>query len=391
MNIDLEKRVLLVDDTKFELEVIKKQLGGEFNIVTAVGAEEALRVIDSKGPFAVVCSDMSMPGVSGLEFLNKVKEISPESVRLMLTGNSDQDVAVKVVNENNIFRFLCKPCSTADLKKAFSDAISQYSLVVAEKELLQNTLKGSIKVLMDILSNFDPESFNHAARWKDPVEHLCGDFNIANSWEVELAAMLYNIGFTALPTSLAAKYRAGLELNAEELSVVESLPRLSKNILKNIPRLINVSEIVYYQNKNFDGTGFPHNSAHGEDIPWGARLIKIFKDLEERESCGQSREAAISEMLKSPAHYDQTIFAKLIEYFENKGEVCGVLNKLFSRPEELREGQKILTDIITLDGVVLVAAGTALTHDSLKIIKNHHQLFGIQQPILIDQEENCIL
>ena len=62
------------------------------------------------GPFAVVVADMRMPGMDGVEFLQHVKEMSPDTVRIMLTGNADMQTAIDAVNKGNIFRFLTKPC-----------------------------------------------------------------------------------------------------------------------------------------------------------------------------------------------------------------------------------------------------------------------------------------
>src|SRR4029077_11303089 len=133
-----------------------------FRVETAEGGEAALDKIAAHGPFAVVVSDRQMPRMDGIKFLSLVKERAPDTVRLMLTGNADLDGAIKVVNEGNIFRFLTKPCPLEVLGKAVEDALGQYRLVTAEKELLNKTLSGSIKLLCDILSMIDPQSFGRA-------------------------------------------------------------------------------------------------------------------------------------------------------------------------------------------------------------------------------------
>src|SRR5215471_19321351 len=106
--------ILLVDD---DLHGYRRSLRGEFLMDTVLSGQEALNLIQSKGPYAVVISDMRMPGMDGVELLRRVKSVSPETVRIMLTGNADQDSAVEAINEGSIFRFLNKPCEKEKMAK----------------------------------------------------------------------------------------------------------------------------------------------------------------------------------------------------------------------------------------------------------------------------------
>src|ERR1700733_8122058 len=102
----MSNRILCVDDDINILEGYQRALRKEFDITTAPGGEEALVKIRDEGPFAVVVSDMRMPGMDGIQLLTRIKQVAPESVRIMLTGNADQQTAMNAVNEGNIFRFL---------------------------------------------------------------------------------------------------------------------------------------------------------------------------------------------------------------------------------------------------------------------------------------------
>ena len=114
----MHHRILIVDDEKNLLEAIQRKLRKHFKIETALGPEEGLKALTNRGPFAVVISDLRMPGMDGIQFLSRVKEILPDTVRMMLTGNADLENAIEAVNEGNIFRFLTKPCSPNVLAKA---------------------------------------------------------------------------------------------------------------------------------------------------------------------------------------------------------------------------------------------------------------------------------
>ena len=160
----MPEKILCVDDEPNILNAYKRALRGTFLIETAAGGAEGLAILKGPDPFAVVVSDMRMPGMDGVEFLREVKQIVPDTVRIMLTGNSDQQTAIDAVNRGSIFRFLTKPCSPEDLSQAIDAAIQQYRLVMAEKELPEKTLTGCVKTLTDILSLVNPTAFSRAGR-----------------------------------------------------------------------------------------------------------------------------------------------------------------------------------------------------------------------------------
>jgi DNA-binding NtrC family response regulator len=128
-----------VDHEENILLAYQRQLRKEFQIETALGGGPAPEAIAQRGPYAVIVSDMRMPGMDGVQFLSKVKERAPDSVRMMLTGNNDLQTAMQAVNEGNSFRFLTKPCTPETLAKALEAGLEQYRLITAERELLEKT------------------------------------------------------------------------------------------------------------------------------------------------------------------------------------------------------------------------------------------------------------
>ena len=115
---EFSDKVLMVDDDANLLAGMRRLLGQKFTIVTAEGGIEALGKAQNEGPFAVVVCDMRMPGMDGIEVLRRLQEAAPDTVRIMLTGNADQNTAVEAINGGRIFRFLNKPCSMAALAEA---------------------------------------------------------------------------------------------------------------------------------------------------------------------------------------------------------------------------------------------------------------------------------
>ena len=130
-------RVLFVDDEVSVLRGYQRVLHGDFSVSTAVGGEQGLAAIQANGPYAVVISDMRMPGMNGAEFLARVREKAPHTVRMLLTGYADIQSAIQAVNQGNIFRFLTKPCEKAELVKAINLGLEMYRSTLAEKELVK--------------------------------------------------------------------------------------------------------------------------------------------------------------------------------------------------------------------------------------------------------------
>ena len=106
------------------------------------------------------------------QLLRKVKLLAPDTVRIMLTGDADIHSAVSAVNEGSIFRFLTKPCNKDTLGKALTAGLMQYRLLTAEKDLLENTLQGSIQVLTEVLSLVNPAAFGRALRVRRYIHHV---------------------------------------------------------------------------------------------------------------------------------------------------------------------------------------------------------------------------
>lgn len=120
-----EPKVLFVDDEPHLLAAIARKLRRDFDVVTACGSEAGLDCMRRLGPFVAVVADMQMPGMDGIVFLTEVRAIQPDAIRIMLTGNADQNTVRRAVEEAQIARFLTKPCSPETLSEAINDVIEK--------------------------------------------------------------------------------------------------------------------------------------------------------------------------------------------------------------------------------------------------------------------------
>ncbi len=128
----MRHKVLFVDDDIHVLHAFKRQLRKQFRIDTAQSPADGLRIVEKNGPYAVVVSDLRMPGMGGDQFLTRIKKIAPDTVRIMLTGHADLNVAMGAINDGNIFRLLTKPCPSDVIAESIKSGIERY---------LENTIK----------------------------------------------------------------------------------------------------------------------------------------------------------------------------------------------------------------------------------------------------------
>jgi excisionase family DNA binding protein len=145
--------VLCVDDEPLVLEGLRDVLARNFDVRMARGGREALELLEQdRNGYAVVISDMRMPGMSGASFLREARHTAPLAVRMLLTGHADTGAAVRAVNDGQIFRFLTKPCPSDELNHACTAAARQHRQMTAERVLIEQTMDGSIKALTEALA-----------------------------------------------------------------------------------------------------------------------------------------------------------------------------------------------------------------------------------------------
>jgi response regulator RpfG family c-di-GMP phosphodiesterase len=240
-------KVLFVDDEPAFLTAYKLTLPEAFAIETAVGGEEALTAIQERGPYAVVIADLRMPGMSGVQLFSRIRVTAPNTIRMIITGYADITAAMDAVNQGNIFRFLAKPCQPDVLANAITSGLLQYRLITAEKDLLENTLMGSIKVLTDVLAAVSPEAFGKSIRITRCVRYLAARFQVASSWCFEAAAMLSQLGCIMLDPELLQAAYVGTHLSAENRLRFEGHPAVARDLLANVRRLEGVAWIIAQQ------------------------------------------------------------------------------------------------------------------------------------------------
>ncbi|MEH6442769.1 MAG: HD domain-containing phosphohydrolase [Oceanospirillaceae bacterium] len=349
--------ILFVDDEQNILSAYKRNLRKHFDIHTALSGADALELIKGKHNFSVIVSDMQMPNMNGVEFLKNAKKVSKNSVRIMLTGNADQQTAIDAINQGDIFRFINKPCSPEQMFEVLTVAIKQYLLITAEQELLKTTLKNSIEVLIETLTLACPSSFGSINRIKKSVVNCACAMGAENTWMFESMAMLALIGYISLSDELLAKISSGNILTEDQEDEYFKHSEVGYQLINRIPRLDDIAKVIKYQNKHYNGGGFPKDEMEGKSIPIGARILKIALDYERFNHITGSSDEALLHLEKHKERYDPKIKNIFTDCINNSRRESIIEVNLLG----LEQGMIVAEDIYTQQGALLVCKGQEIT------------------------------
>ena len=375
----MKPRILLVDDDQNILEGYKRNLFKHYEMITANSGQEGVVKIKNEKDISIVVSDFRMPGMNGIEFLSFVKNEKPDSIRILLTGFADAETAISAVNEGNIFRLITKPCSQQNLLRSLEDAQKQYQLVHAERELLDKTLKGSIKILIDILSIINPIAFKQANQMRVLARKIANRLGLTNLWDVEISALLSQIGSVAVPNEIISKNNRGEELTIEEKNMFNSFPSIGSSLLRNIPRLEVISNIIAYQleDTNSDNVIYKQLS---KEIKVAAMILRVLNDYFSKINLPETSEVAFKSLRKSGIAYDVDVLVAL------DAELAGIYEGLKIASVSLTEltaGSVLADDLKDSSGTVLITRGAEISEISRLKLINYNEIHNVMQPIKI--------
>jgi CheY-like chemotaxis protein len=362
----MAEKILLVDDDNSVLEGYRRSLSREFVMETALGGQQALQLAADGGPYAVVVSDMRMPGMDGIQLLSKIKALSPDTIRVMLTGNADMETAINAINEGSIFRFLNKPCSKEVMAKTLTAALVQYRLVNAEKQLLEQTLSGSMQVLTEVLSLVNPAAFSRAERARRYIHHIVTAMNLGNPWQYEVAAMMSQLGCVTLaPETITAVFNDE-QLSAAEQTQYDAHPHVAYDLLSKIPRLEPIAWMIKHQNEPLPPPG--SGEFETPDMRRGAGILRLILAYEKLIHKGVARNEAAHTLALQNKNFSPEFFHALVELDPNAEE--GEIRKC--RIELLSAGMIVQQEVRTNDGVLLISKGQEVTPPLILKLKNLH-------------------
>jgi putative two-component system response regulator len=360
----MAERVIFVDDEISVLKSLNRLFLDElYEPIFINNPSEALKEIEET-QVAVVISDQSMPEMKGTRFLQKVREISPETVRILLTGYADTATAMDAINQGSVFRFVSKPWVNDELKLTIRQAIEHYNLVSENKgwsqltqkqneELtilnqnlesivdertrqlvrskenlnqtltkLQKTLNGVIQSIALIVEIRDPYTAGHQQRVSNLASAIAGEMGFSEDRidGIRMGALIHDIGKIAVPAEVLS--RPG-RLNDIEFNMIKEHPKVGYDIIKHIEFPWPIARIVLQHHERIDGSGYPGGLLK-EEILIEARIIAVADVVEAMVSHRPYRPAlgipaALDEISnKKGILYDATVVYACLEIFQAK-------------------------------------------------------------------------
>jgi response regulator RpfG family c-di-GMP phosphodiesterase len=245
--------------------------------------------------------------------LTRIKNLSPDTVRILLTGQPDLETAIAAVNEGSIFRFLRKPCPQALLMKTIDAGLAQYQLQVAERDVLQETLVGTVAVLVDLLSVVQPAAFGRASRLRWSIRKLALELRLHDAWQFEAAAMLSQIGTLVTPEVMQSYFGSDLEDGDTGRERLDA--KVAYRLLERIPRLRTVAQMIDRQHQapqDLEGL-----SAEDDPVSIGAQMLRVALEFDRLVASKRSFGAALAGMQQNRADYHPDVLAALEKVVRN--------------------------------------------------------------------------
>lgn len=369
-------KILFVDDDAALLELIRRGLGGEFDIHVSKDPVAALGLLRPDAGFDVVVSDLHMPELSGLEVLKEALAAVPNVVRIMLTGKGDLKAASDAVNEAQVFRFLTKPFTLPALAVVLQAAARQAELLRAERELVEGTLRGAVRLITEVVELFNPSGYGRASRISRLAVRLATALGLPDVWQVEVAGLMSQVGPTAVLVETALHPRPYRE-GPDEVTWKTQASNVAFKLISNIPRLRPVAEIVAFQYKGADGSG-PPEMADGA-VPLPSRILRAATDYEQHLEAGRSPPEAIRALTLAGGVYDADVLAAL-------GTIVQEETTRRARDVtlgELAEGMVLAEDIVLASGTPLLTKGQQMTLPLLERVKRIAERTAVREPLKV--------
>ncbi len=284
----MEHRILFIDDDTNILDGFKRKLRKRFSIETAEGGEKGLDAVKRNGPFSVVVSDLKMPGMDGNRFLSQVKDLSPETARILLTGYADLRSAIEAINNGNIFRLLTKPCDTVDLIQALENGIEQYKENIDSRR--GRDISNSLERKKVLIVDDDPTTIRLLRKSLQDIE------------EIEI--------FTAEDGKKAI-----------DLLNMQNIDLLISDI--HMPR-VNGLQLLNYVNKNMHGLKVIVLTGNGnENMETKIKSIGSYQYYEKPLDLNVFRESVLRELRSGRASQIHGInISSLLQLIDIEGKIC---------------------------------------------------------------------
>jgi response regulator RpfG family c-di-GMP phosphodiesterase len=427
----LEATLLLVDDEPSILSALRRLFRPEgYRVLVAEGGALALEMIKDEH-IDLVISDMRMPGMDGAQFLERLRSVQPDAVRILLTGYADIGSTIAAINAGQIHRYIAKPWNDSDILLVVRDALQRRALeqqnrLLSELSVRQNeelrqlnlTLEervrqrtAEIEQINDMLnvaygelkSNFTLSMrifaglmelrhkglSGHSSRVSEWAKRVCETLKLdeRQSHDIHVAALLHDIGKIGFPDGLLDKPIS--TMTAEELSRYRKHPLNAEAALMPLAQLHTVAKFVRSQHERLDGKGFP-DGLEGQEIPFGARVLAPIIDYENllagtlAERRFSPEDAVASIRRGAGSRYDAAVVDAFLLVLQSPPPDTGADRCISAL--DLVAGMVLSRDLTSAQGTLLLAAGYVFDARVVKQVREYAQREGAKLPLYVRKD-----
>ncbi len=268
-------KILIVDDEPDNLALLYRTLRNDYDIKKSTSPVQALEMLKQEH-FHCILSDHKMPEMDGVEFLKRSYDISPETMRLMITAYTDASILIDAINYAKIYRYVKKPYSPDELMLTVKGALEYWQLKDDNNSLindLKELFSGTVTAIVEALDAKDSYTLGRSRRVTFYSVKMAQALHLseANTGRIELAGLLHDIGMIGISDDILMKTE---KLTPEEYDSIKQHVSFSIKILDDIKQLNEVIEIIKFHHEHFDGTGYPYGK-QGDEIPIGSRILAV--------------------------------------------------------------------------------------------------------------------
>jgi len=309
--------ILIVDDEDSILNAFKRILADEdYDVHVANNGMDGLtKLRTAKKPYSLIISDQRMPEMNGVQFFSQAKDISPDAVRILLTGYADSDAVIEAINKGGVHLYFTKPWHEEEILLHIKQSLSKVEVLAENKRLIelikdknseltelnksleqkalektndlliqteklkesykrsQVILEGIVKTLSKIIETRDPYTAGHEDQVARIACKIAKEMNLPEDRIsfIHIAATLHDIGKISVPSEILTKPSA---LNELEKEIIKTHCKVANDVLANIDFPYPVAEIIYQHHERIDGSGYPRG-LKGTQIALEARIIGV--------------------------------------------------------------------------------------------------------------------
>ena len=415
---------MIVDDE----ELIRKSLLRLFKpldakLVVAADGQEALDLLQQHKP-AVIVSDQRMPRMTGVEFLAKSRDLSPDSIRILLTGYADIEASISAINGGAVKYYLTKPWDDDVVFSRVQESLDLFGVlnenrrlqkltdeqnhklkrlnitlhqkvqeqtkeIRAQHEELKQSFMETIKAFSNIIEMRSQDIGSHSQRVASLVKRMISGMELSEqeAQDIVVAAFIHDIGKIGLPDRLSKKSYAQMTMADQEM--VRQHPILGQSFVMAITGFENIGLIIRHHHEDWDGTGYPDN-LRDQAIPLGSRALRLVNEFDhfafadDYPDLPTLNRAAAHIVQHSGSRFDPNMVKRFIDLDVAKllyhGEVTEIMGV---KPEDLKEGMVVAHDIKTRSGLFLLPRGATLSTGMIGRIRKIHAVDPVAEIVRI--------